>query len=121
LHERGIWSLTLREEHRLAVFENRVLRRILRHKKDEIIGENCIVWKFITYTPHQVRMVKSRKMRWAGHVTSVAKKRNAQMILIGKPQEKMPLGSLRHGCEDIIKMHLREIGWRYEPDSTGSR
>jgi hypothetical protein len=48
-----IWPLTLKEEHRLRVFENRVLRRIFELRRDEVIGGNCIKWSFITCTPRQ--------------------------------------------------------------------
>jgi hypothetical protein len=66
------WSLTLREEHRLRVFENRVLRRVFGPKRDEVTGE----WRKVhneelndLYSlPNIVRVVKSRRMRWAGHV-----------------------------------------------------
>jgi hypothetical protein len=67
------WSLTLREEHRLRVFENRVLRRIFGPKRDEVMGE----WRKLHSeelhnlysSPDIITQVKSRRMRWAGHVT----------------------------------------------------
>jgi hypothetical protein len=66
------WSLTLREEHRLRVFENRVLRRIFGLKRDEGTGD----WRKLHNeelhrlysSPSIIRMMKSRRMRWAGHV-----------------------------------------------------
>ena len=66
------WSLTLREERRLRVFENRVLRRIFGPKRDEVTGE----WRKLHneelnnmyFSPNIVRVIKSRRMRWAGHV-----------------------------------------------------
>jgi hypothetical protein len=65
------WSLTLREERRLRVFENRVLRKIFGPKRDEVTGE----WRKlhheelnVLYSPNIVRVIKSRRMRWAGHV-----------------------------------------------------
>jgi hypothetical protein len=66
------WSLTLREEHRLRVFENRVLRRMFGPKRDEVTGE----WRKLHNeelhnlfsSPDIIRQVKSRRMRWAGHV-----------------------------------------------------
>jgi hypothetical protein len=69
------WFLTLREEHRLRVFENRVLRRIFGPKRDEMTGEWRKVHKddlHILYSsPNIIRQIKSRRMRWAGHVTRI--------------------------------------------------
>jgi hypothetical protein len=61
--------------------------------------------------PSIIRMIKSRKMRWAGHVARICAKRNAYRILVGKPEGKRPLRSSRCRWEDNIKMGLREIGW----------
>jgi hypothetical protein len=73
------WSLTLREEHRLRVFENRVLRRMFRPKRDEVTGE----WRKLHNeelhnlysSPDIIRQVKSRRMRWAGHVARMGEER----------------------------------------------
>jgi hypothetical protein len=56
-------------------------------------------------------MIKSRRMRWTGHVVRMGEKRNAYRILVGKPEGKRPLGSPRRRCVDSIKKHLRGIGW----------
>jgi hypothetical protein len=56
-------------------------------------------------------MIKSRRMRWAGHVTRMGEKRNAYRILVGKPEGKRPLGRPRRRWVDNIKMDLREIKW----------
>jgi hypothetical protein len=56
-------------------------------------------------------MIKSRRMRWAGHVARIGKKRNAYRILVGKPEGKRPLGRPRRRWVDNIKIYLREIGW----------
>jgi hypothetical protein len=56
-------------------------------------------------------MIKSRRMRWAGHVAQVEEKRNAYRILVGKPERKRPLGRTKRRWVDNIKMELREIGW----------
>jgi hypothetical protein len=109
------WSLTLREEHRLRVFENRVLRRIFGLKRDEVTGE----WRKLHNeelhnlysSPGIIRTIKSRRMRWAGHVARMGEKRNAYRILVGKPEERRPLGRPRCRWVDNIKMDLREIGW----------
>jgi hypothetical protein len=79
------WSLTLREEHRLRVFENRVLRRIFGPKRDEVTGvwrklHNEELHRFYS-SPSVIRMIKSRRMRWAGYVVRVGEKRNAYKIL----------------------------------------
>jgi hypothetical protein len=108
-------SLTLREKHRLKVFENRVLKRIFGLKKDEVTGG----WRKLHNeelhnlysSPSIIRMIKSRRMRWAGHVARMGEKRNAYRILVGKLERKRPLGRPRRRSVDNIKMDLREIGW----------
>jgi hypothetical protein len=85
------WSLTLREEHRLKVFENRVLRRIFGLKRDEVTGG----WRKLLNeelhslysSPNKIRMIKSRRMRWAGTVAQMEEKRNTYRILVGKPED----------------------------------
>jgi hypothetical protein len=56
-------------------------------------------------------MIKSRRLRWVGHVTRMGKKRNTYMLLVGKPEGMRPLGKPRRSWVDNIKMHLLEIGW----------
>jgi hypothetical protein len=93
-------SLTLREEHKLRVFENRVLRRIFGRKRNEVIGE----WRKLHNeelrdlysSPSIIRIIKSRRMRWAGHLARIGEKRNAYRLLVGKPEGKRPLGRPRH-------------------------
>jgi hypothetical protein len=108
------WSLTLREEHRLKVFENRVLRRIFGPRRDEVMGD----WRKLHNelhnlysSPNIIRMFKYRRMRWAGHVARMGETRNAYRILVGKPEGKRPLGRPKHRWMDNIKMDLGEIGW----------
>jgi hypothetical protein len=109
------WSLTLREEHRLRVFKNRVLRRIFGLKRDEVIGG----WRKVHneelhnlhFSPSIIRIIKSRRIGRAGHVARMAKKRNAYGISLGKPEGKRPLRRPRRRWEDNIRMYLREIGW----------
>jgi hypothetical protein len=109
------WSLTLRDEHRLRVFENRVLWRIFGPKRDEVTGE----WRKLHNeelhnlysSPDVIRQIKSRRLRWAGHVTCMGEERKVYRVLVGKPKGKRPVGRPRHRWEDGIRMDLREIGW----------
>jgi hypothetical protein len=108
------WSLILREESRLRVFENRVLRRKFGPKGDKVTGE----WKKLhneelndLYCSHNiVRVKKSRRMRWAEHVACVGEGRGVYRVLVGKPEGMRPLGRPRRRWEDTIKMDLREVG-----------
>ena len=108
------WSITLREERRRRVFENRMLRRVYGHKRDEVTGE----WRKLhneelsdLYSlPNIVRVVKSRRMRWAGHVARMGEERGVHRVLVGKPEGKRPLGRPRRRWEDNITMDLQEVG-----------
>jgi hypothetical protein len=93
----------------LRVFENRVLRRIFGPKRDEVTGG----WrkKHNEELHNLIRVIKSRRMRWAGHVARMGERRNAYRTLVGKPEGKRPLGRPRRTWVDNIKMDLREIGW----------
>jgi hypothetical protein len=90
------WSLTLREERRLRVFENRVLGRVFEPKRDEVTRE----WRKLhneelndLYSlPNIVRMVKSRRMRWAEHVARMGEDRVVHRVLVGKPEGKSHWG-----------------------------
>jgi hypothetical protein len=62
-------------------------------------------------SPDVIRQIKSRRMRWAGHVARMGEGRNLYRVLVGKPEGKRPLGRPRRRCEDGIKMDLREIDW----------
>jgi hypothetical protein len=75
---------------------------------------------FITCTPHQIKMIKSRRMKWAGHVARMGEKRNAYRILMWKPEGRRPLGRPRRRWVDNIKMDLREIGGWCGLDRSGS-
>jgi hypothetical protein len=85
------WSLTLREEHRLRVFENKVLRRIFGLKRDEVTGEWRKLYneelRDLYSSPSIIRIIKSRRMRWACHVARMREKRNAYRLLVGKPED----------------------------------
>jgi hypothetical protein len=86
------WSLTLREEHRLRVFENRVLRRIFGPKKDKVTGEWRKLFneelRDLYISPSVIRMVKSKRMRWVGHVERIVEKNNAYRLLVWKARGK---------------------------------
>ncbi|KAJ4428274.1 hypothetical protein ANN_24291 [Periplaneta americana] len=109
------WTLTLREEHRFRVFENKMLRKIFGAKRDEVAGE----WRKLHNTelhalyssPDIIRNIKSRRLRWAGHVARMGESRNAYRVLVGRPEGKRPLGRPRRRWEDNIKMDLREVGY----------
>jgi hypothetical protein len=109
------WSLTLREEHRLRVFENRVLRRIFGPKRDEVTEGSRKLHNEELHnlysSPSIIRMIKSKRMRWAGNVAGMGERKNAYRVLAGKPEGRRPLGRLRRRWVDSIKMDLREIGW----------
>jgi hypothetical protein len=80
------WSLTLREEHRLRVFENRVLRRIFGPKRGEVKGECNEELNDLYSSPNIIRVIKSRRMRWEGHVAGMREGRGAYRILVGRPE-----------------------------------
>jgi hypothetical protein len=114
------WSFTLREEQRLRVFENRVLRRIFGPKRGEATGEWRRLHKELLYdlysSPNIIWVIKSRRMRWAGHVARMGEKRGAYRILVGRPEGRRTLGRPRRRWEDNIKMDLQEVGWGHRLD-----
>jgi hypothetical protein len=104
------------------VFENRVLRRIFGPKRDYMTGE----WRKLHNgevidlysSPNIVRVIKSKRMRWTGHVARMEER--FIRGLVGKPEEKRPLGRPRHRWEDNIKMDPRSGMWWYGLDRSGS-
>jgi hypothetical protein len=102
------WSLTIREGHKL-----RVLRRILGPKRNGVTGG----WRKLHNeellnlysSPGIIRIINSRRMRWAGYVARIGEKRNVYRLLVGKPEGKRPLGRPRRRWTDNIKMDLLEI------------
>ena len=114
LYGRVTWSLTLREERSLRVFENRVLSRIFGPKRDEVTEE----WRklhneelnILYCPPNIVRVIKSRRMRWAGHAARMGEGRGVYRVLVGKPEGKRQLRRPRLRWEDNIKMDLQEVG-----------
>jgi hypothetical protein len=91
-----------------------VVRRIFGTKRDEVMGK----WRKLHNgelhnlysSPHTIGQIKSRRMRWAGHVARTREGRNVYRVLVGKPKGKRPLERPRHRWEDGIKMGLRETG-----------
>ena len=110
------WSLTLRDERRLRVFENRVLREVFGPKRDEVTGE----WRKLhneelsdLYSlPNIVRVVKSRRIRWAGHVARMGEGRRVHRVLVGKPEGNRPLGRPRCRWEDWMEFAQDRDRWR---------
>jgi hypothetical protein len=97
------------------VFEIRMLRRIFGPKRDEATGE----WRRLhneelndlDSSPNIIRVIKSRRLRWAGHVARMGAERGAYRILVGRPEGRRPLGRPRRRWEDNIKTDIREVGW----------
>ena len=113
-YECETWSLALREERRVRVFENRALRRIFGPRRDEVTGE----WRRLHNeelnelysSPNFVRVIKSRIMRWLGNVARMGGRRGVFKVLVGKPEGKRPLGRPRRRWDDNIKMDLQKVG-----------
>jgi hypothetical protein len=103
----------LREEHRLGVFENIVLRKIFGPKREEDGSwrklDNDELHSLYS-SPNIVRVIKARRMRWAGDVARTGEGRGVYRVLVGRPEGKRPLGRPRRRWEDNIKMDLREMG-----------
>jgi len=105
------------EEKKQRVFENKVLRRIFGPRSDEVTGE----WRRLhneelndLYCSHNiVQVIKSRRMRWAGHVARMGEERGVYRVLVGKPEGRRPLGRPRRGWVDNIRMDLQEVGCGY--------
>ena len=103
------WSLTLREKHRLRVFENRVLR-IFGTRRDGVTSE----WRKLHNeelndlycSPNIMRVIKSRRLRWAGHVARMEEGRGVHKVLVGKPEGK------RRGCGDWMELAQDRDSWR---------
>jgi len=111
------WSLTLWEERKLRMFENMVLRSIFGPRRDEVTGE----WRRLhneelndLYSSlNIVRVIKSRRMKWAGHVARMGEERGLYRVLVGKPEGRRPLGRPRRRWVDNIRMGLQEVGCGY--------
>ena len=99
------------------MFENMVLRRIFGPRRDEVTGE----WRRLYNeelndlysSTNIVRVIKSRRMKWAGHLARMGEERGAYRVLVGKPEGKRPLGRPRRRWVDIIRVELQEAGYGY--------
>jgi hypothetical protein len=108
-------NVVLCDVEETRMFENRVLRGIFGPKRDEVKGE----WRKLHNeelhdlysSPSIIRIIKSKRMRWAGHVARMGEKRNAYRLLVGNPEGKRPLGRPRRRWVDNISMDLGEVGW----------
>jgi hypothetical protein len=109
------WSLTLRKEHRLRVFEDRVLRMMFGPKREEVTGERRKLHneelQDLHSSPSIIRIMKARRMRWTGHETRMGANRNAYRFLVGKLEGRRSLGRPRRRWLNNIKMDLVEVGW----------
>ena len=107
----------MREERKLRVFENMVLRRIFGPRRDEVTGEcrrlHNEELNDLYCSPNIVRVIKWRRMRWAGHVARMGEEREVYRVLVGKPEGKRPMGRLRPRWVDNIRMDLQEVGCGY--------
>jgi len=107
----------LQEERKRRVFENMMRRRIFGPRRDEVMGE----WgrlhneelNDLYSSPNIVRVIKSRRIRWAGHVARMGEERGVYRALVGKPEGRRPLGRLRGRWVDIIRTDLQEVGCGY--------
>jgi hypothetical protein len=106
------WSFTFREEHRLRVFKNRVLR-IFGPERDEVKWEWRRLHNEMFYALHStnIQVLKSRRLRWAGHVACMRVRRGVYRVLVGKPEGSRPLATPRYRWEDNVKMDLQKVGW----------
>jgi hypothetical protein len=106
LYGRETWSLTLREEQKLRAFKNKVLRRIFGPKREEVTGEWRRLHKEelndLYSSANIIRVIKSRRMRWAEHVARMWEKRGAYSILVGRSEGRRPLGRPGRKWEDNI-------------------
>ena len=102
---------------KLRVLENMILRRIFGPRRDEVTEE----WRRTHNeelndpysSPNIVRVIKSRRMRWAGHVARMGEERGVYRVLVGKLEGKRPLGRPWHRWVDNIRMGLQEVGCGY--------
>ena len=109
------WSLTLKEERKLSVFESRVLRKISGPKRDEVTVELRTLHNKelsdLSSSSNIIRVIKSRTTRWTGYIARMGKRRGVYRVLVWKPEGKRSLGRSRRKCENNIKINLQEVGY----------
>jgi hypothetical protein len=114
LNGRETWSLTVREDYKLRAFVYKVLRRIFVPRSDGVTGGRRKLHNEEVHNLYSssstIRVIKSRRMRWAGHVTRMGEKRSVYRLLVGMSEGKRPLGRRRSMWIDNIKTELLEIG-----------
>jgi len=105
--------LALQEERKLRMFENMVLRRIFEPRRDNVTGERRRLHNEglndLYAKPNIVRVIKSRRIRWAGHVARMGEERGVYRVLLGKPEERRPLGRPGRRWVDNIRIDLQEV------------
>jgi hypothetical protein len=111
MYECETWSLTFREEHRLRVFENWVLRGIFGPERDEVTGsgENYIMRSLMICSPNSVWVITARRLSGAGRCARRGGRKCIYRVLVGKPDGKRPLGGPWRNWEDNLKMHRHEV------------
>jgi hypothetical protein len=109
------WSLILREDRRLRMFKNRLLRRIFEPKRHEVTGEYRKLQneehKDLYSSPNIVRVIKSRRMGRTPRVVRMGEVRGVYRVLVGKPEGKGPPGKPRRRWDNNIETDLQEVGW----------
>jgi hypothetical protein len=99
----------------LKLIRIRVLKRIFGPKRDEVTGEwrklHNEEFRDLYSSPSIIRILKSRRLGWTGHVARLWEKRNAYRLLEGKPERRRPLGRPRSRWVDNIRMDVGEVGW----------
>jgi len=111
------WSLTLREERKLRVFEDMVLTRIFGPRTEEVTGElrrlHNEELNDLYSSPNIVRVIKWRRMSWAGHVARMGEEMEVYRVLVGKPEGRRPLGRSRRKWVYNIRMDFQDVGCGY--------
>ncbi|KAJ4452045.1 hypothetical protein ANN_03560 [Periplaneta americana] len=108
LYDCETWTFSLREEQKLRMFENQVLRKIFGAKRNEVTGERRKLHNSelhtLCWSPDIIRNIESRCLRWAGHIAHMGESRNSYRVLVGRPEGKIPLGRPRRRLGDNIKI-----------------